>query len=215
MSPRWAVTRNTRRHGPGCCASAEHGGELDTDILALTERLRQQAVAAGDQEGEAKASLLRKRYGQLDPGLVHREDLRHLRRVELQGAIGIAVLHHPVSHLPSSAELAPLGGLLNAGRVKDALLHAGFHFVLHGHTHSAWVCAERWPGQHHDRTLHIVAAPTLSSYETVESHGYNELCIHIEEDGTCVDVTLYTRKGDSFHVAHDQKALVTTGATSR
>lgn len=111
--------------------------------------------------------------------------------------------------MPSSVELAPLGGLLNAGQVKDALLEAGFHFVLHGHAHSAWLVAERWFRKHGGRELHVIAAPTLSSDETVESHGYNELCIHFEVDGPRVDVMLYERKGDSFHLTDQQTIALT------
>lgn len=180
--------------------SAEHGGEIDLELLAATDRLRQQALAAGNAADEALALALRKRYGQLDPGLVHHEDLRHIRGTRLYGAFGIAVLHHPVSPMPST-ELAPLGGLVNAGQVKQALLEAGFHLVLHGHAHSAWHIAERWPGKHGDRELHILGAPTLSSYETVESQGYNELRVHLEEDGPRVEVILHERRGDGFHAS--------------
>jgi hypothetical protein len=196
----------TRHHFAGIdvevilLGSAEHGGEIDPELIAATDRLRQHALAAGSTADEAQALTLRKRYGQLDPGLVHHEDLLHIRGTRLYGALGIAVLHHPLSPMPST-ELAPLGGLLNAGQVKHALIEAGFHLVLHGHAHSAWHIAERWPGKHDGRELHIIGAPTLSSYETIESHGYNELRVHLAEDGPRVEVILHERKGDGFHAS--------------
>ena len=57
--------------------------------------------------------------------------------------VRIAVLHHPVSPIPGTTEIA--AWLVNAGQVKDALLEKHFCVVLHGHVHSAWVGQECWP----------------------------------------------------------------------
>ena len=96
--------------------------------------------------------------------------------------VRVAVLHHPVSPLPP-AEVATLAGLINAGQVKEVLLAKGFALVLHGHVHTGWFAREQWPGQHGDwRTLHIAAAPTLGSRESLEQHGYNEVEVVREQD---------------------------------
>ena len=87
-----------------------------------------------------------------------------------------------MSALPTVTEIARYAGLLNAGAVKDLLLEHEFNLVLHGHTHSAWFGVEHWPGLHEDRKLHIAAAPSLSSREVTENHGYNAIELHRDLD---------------------------------
>ncbi|MCB9566165.1 MAG: hypothetical protein H6710_02935 [Myxococcales bacterium] len=161
--------------------------------------LAAEARAKGEA-GEALAPELR-RLGRLDPGLVHSADLHRLRarRWELEAPIRIAVLHHPVSPLPTITDVAPYAGLINAGAVKDALFDRRFALVLHGHQHAQWLGEERWPGHAAgDHTLRIAAAPSLGSREVAEQHGYNEVLILREGDRHEVEVRTYTRSGDTW-----------------
>jgi len=159
--------------------SAEFGGEIDDqrdpDRQQLLERINQlrQTIATAADQAEIDTALLR--LERIDPGLVHAADLQRVQQHRWHMPIRIAVLHHPVSPLPVSLEVSRYGGLLNAGQVKDALLGCGFCLVLHGHLHSGWLAAERWPARHGDRTLHIAAAPSLGSREIQEHNGYNEI----------------------------------------
>lgn len=179
--------------------SAEYGGEIDELLVGLVDRLAAEARAKGEA-GEALAPELR-RLGRLDPGLVHSADLHRLRarRWELEAPIRIAVLHHPVSPLPTITDVAPYAGLINAGAVKDALFDRRFALVLHGHQHAQWLGEERWPGHAaSDHTLRIAAAPSLGSREVAEQHGYNEVLILREGDRHEVEVRTYTRSGDTW-----------------
>ncbi|WP_437899841.1 metallophosphoesterase [Sorangium sp. So ce124] len=182
--------------------SAEFGGEEEKDpvrdeLLSLIGRLRQGAIEEPDAE---RAAALRDHVARIDPGLVHNADLQRLRRAQWHAPIRIAVLHHPVSPLPST-ELARFGGLINAGEVKDALAHKEFCLVLHGHSHTGWFGKEQWPERHEDWTIRIAAAPSLSSREVQEHNGYNE--IEIARDGVGGEV------GYQIHV----RRMVREGAT--
>ncbi|WP_437993589.1 metallophosphoesterase [Sorangium sp. So ce145] len=182
--------------------SAEFGGQEEKDpvrdeLLSLIGRLRQGAMDEPDAE---RAAALRDHVARIDPGLVHNADLQRLRRTRWHAPIRIAVLHHPVSPLPST-ELARFGGLINAGEVKDALAHKEFCLVLHGHSHTGWFGKEQWPERHEDWTIRIAAAPSLSSREVQEHNGYNE--IEIARDGVGGEV------GYQIHV----RRMVREGAT--
>ncbi|XXX80806.1 metallophosphoesterase [Sorangium sp. So ce134] len=168
--------------------SSEFGGQREADpvrdeLLSLIGRLRKDAMEEPDAE---RAAVLRDHVSRIDPGLVHDADLQRLRRAEWHAPIRIAVLHHPVSPLPST-ELARFGGLINAGEVKDALAHKEFCLVLHGHSHTGWFGKEQWPERHEDWTIRIAAAPSLSSREVQEHNGYNE--IEIARDGVGGEVS--------------------------
>ena len=157
--------------------SAEFGGQKEEDaiwdrLVNLLNEVRQETVAQIDQNQWDEVSKRLEHLSRIDPGLVHDEDLTRARKHEWKQPVRIAVLHHPVSPLPST-EVASYTGLINAGRVKDLLMEKRFCLVLHGHLHLGWFAAERWPGQHDDWTLHIAAAPTLGSRETQHALGYN------------------------------------------
>ncbi|WP_437490495.1 metallophosphoesterase [Sorangium sp. So ce1014] len=168
--------------------SSEFGGQQETDpvrdeLSSLLGRLRKDAMEEPDAE---RAAVLRDHVSRIDPGLVHDADLQRVRRAEWHAPIRIAVLHHPVSPLPST-ELARFSGLINAGEVKDALAHKEFCLVLHGHSHTGWFGKEQWPERHEDWTIRIAAAPSLSSREVQEHNGYNE--IEIARDGVSGEVS--------------------------
>ncbi|WP_437768496.1 metallophosphoesterase [Sorangium sp. So ce281] len=175
--------------------SAEFGGQEEKDpvrdeLLSLIGRLRQGAMEEPDAK---RAAALRDQVSRIDPGLVHDADLQRLRRAQWHAPIRIAVLHHPVSPLPST-ELARFGGLINAGEVKDALAHKEFCLVLHGHSHTGWFGKEQWPERHEDRTIRIVAAPSLSSREVQEHNGYNEIEIARDGVGDKVSYQIHVRR---------------------
>jgi 3',5'-cyclic AMP phosphodiesterase CpdA len=180
--------------------SAEFGGEeeKDADRVALLELVDKLRAKAAEEEDEAAAKALRDRVARIDPGLVHHADLRRVNETQWRQPVRIAVLHHPVSALPST-EVGPYSGLINAGDVKDTLLHKGFCLVLHGHAHTGWFGSERWPGRHGERTLHIAAAPSLGSREVQEHHGFNSIEVLRErgerETQYAVEVRRYGREG--------------------
>ncbi len=183
--------------------SSEFGGEVETDpvreeLLALIGRLRKDAMDEPDAE---KAAALRAQVSRIDPGLVHEADLGRLRRTAWDHPIRIAVLHHPVSPVPAT-ELARFAGLINAGEVKDTLIHKGFCLVLHGHVHTGWFGKEAWPERHDDRTLRIAAAASLGSREVQEHNGYNEIVIEREGMGRELDhritITRVVREGGTW-----------------
>ncbi|MBL9005302.1 MAG: metallophosphoesterase [Myxococcales bacterium] len=181
--------------------SAELGGQIDQAHERHLLLLELAALADPKTEEERKRALkLELQAARDDPGLVHEQDLRRANAHSFRGKVRIAVLHHPVSALPTITEIARYAGLLNAGAVKDLLLRLNFSLVLHGHTHSAWFGIERWPGLHQDRPLHIASAPSLSSREVSENHGYNTIEINrdFDENGHRVfdlSVRRISRKG--------------------
>jgi hypothetical protein len=134
------------------------------------------------KQDRAKAEELATKAARIDPGLVHARDLDRLGEYPYRHPIRIAVLHHPISSLPST-EVTRFAGLLNAGAVKQALLSAEFSIVLHGHVHAGFLAEERWPGRHDGRTLRIAAAPSLGSREIAENNGFNEIEIRRSRDG--------------------------------
>lgn len=182
--------------------SAEYGGEIDDLLIEVIDRARDQALQAGLSGQVEEAQRLRDRLGRIDPGLVHQEDLRRLRGAAIPEPVRIAALHHPISPLPSSVDIAPYAGLVNAGAVKDALIDRRFTLVLHGHLHSQWFGEERWPGhQRGDHTLRIASAPSLGSREVHEHHGFNAVELHREGPAiVAVTVRAFRRQGDTWHL---------------
>lgn len=162
--------------------SAEAGQEVE-DRIKEGEELRKLEedsanVAAGKKAmspDEVEQAAIE--YARIDPGLVHHADLERADRHQWTKSVRIAVLHHPVSPLPSQ-EIAKYAGLLNAGRVKDVLFSHQFALVLHGHLHSACLLEERWAGQYDNWILRIAAAASLGSRQIAEKNGFNE--IHIQ-----------------------------------
>lgn len=163
--------------------SAELGGQIDQAQERHLLLLELATLADPKTEAERKRALeVALQAARDDPGLVHEQDLRRANAHRFRGKVRIAVLHHPVSALPTITEIARYAGLLNAGAVKDLLLRHDFSLVLHGHTHSAWFGIEHWPGLHQERKLHIASAPSLSSREISENHGYNAIEVNRDFD---------------------------------
>jgi len=183
--------------------SAEYGGQIDEHVVQFVDSIREQAVRARDGKIQADADALNRRFGKTDPGLVHTSDLQRLRQAHLPDPIRIAVFHHPISPIPTSSEVAPFAGLVNAGEVKDVLLEQGFTLVLHGHVHTPWIGTESWPGRHDGRGLTIVSAGTLGSEETYEKHGFNELRIVREGQTRWVEIDIFSRHGQGFEATSD------------
>lgn len=178
--------------------SAEHGGEVDEATDTLLRRAREAAERDGSIADAEQADKLRG-LAKSDPGLVHKEDLRRLRSYGWSEPVRLAVLHHPVSPLPTTTDIAPYAGLLNAAAVKDACIAVEIHLILHGHAHSQWFIEERWPSHSQaDHTLRIAAAPSLGSREVYEQHGYNEILVVREGDRYEVTVRGYVREGDTW-----------------
>ncbi|MCA9691807.1 MAG: metallophosphoesterase, partial [Myxococcales bacterium] len=179
--------------------SAEYGGELDHALIARLDDARERALAAGEQGNAEEAQRLRDHLGRIDPGLVHSKDLSRLRGHRFREPVRVAVLHHPVSPMPSYVDVTPYAGLLNAGKVKDAMFEARISLVLHGHQHSAWFAEERWPDRD-NHCLRIAAAPSLGSAAVDEKHGFNEILILREGDAYEVQVRRILREGDTWRV---------------
>lgn len=152
--------------------SAESGGEpaRDADRENVHASLRQ--LASADAEEDVRKSI--RAIERVDPGVVAREILDRLRPRE--GYLTLAALHHPVSPVPT-VEVSPYSGIVNAGHVKQALASAATALVLHGHTHLSFLSAERLLGIARPWTLRIAGAATLSSTETSEQNGFNEIFI--------------------------------------
>lgn len=162
--------------------SAEAGQEVEdrTKQGEKLLRLEEDAARVAAKEKEMSRDELEQaaiEYARIDPGLVHHADLDRAHSYPWTKSVRIAVLHHPVSPLPSQ-EIAKYAGLLNAGRVKDVLFSHEFALVLHGHLHSACLLEERWAGQYDNWILRIAAAASLGSRQIAEKNGFNE--IHIQ-----------------------------------
>lgn len=187
--------------------SAECGGEpdeMEAQLVQLIEGLVSRARHALEANELEQFDKLSKDISRIDPGLVHHQDLKRLEAHRWTQPVRLAMLHHPVSPMPVGAEIVRFGGLMNAGAVKAALLRAGVCLVVHGHQHCGWFGCESWPGQHDNRKLHIAAAPTLGSRETLDNHGYNEIRIY-REGATCYEVQVrrVAYKGNSWDATPD------------
>jgi len=179
--------------------SSEFGGQRDPELSKLLDKLRAAAHAAFTKDDNATYERLRHEVDRIDPSLVHQNDLSRLRNHKWQQPIRIAVLHHPVSPIPSSLQVGRFAGLINAGAVKDACLFAGVQIVLHGHEHSGWIGRESWPGLHGGRVLHVVSAPSLGSKEVGERRGYNEIRIVREgENRHIVEIRQFVQQGPDW-----------------
>jgi hypothetical protein len=170
--------------------SAESGGEAAHDeSRALLERYQAQFSAADD---EAKIRQLVNQFERLDPGIIARGVLDRLTPEE--GYVTLAALHHPLSPVPS-VEVSPYSGIVNAGQAKRALVAARTALALHGHTHLAFLAAERLlsvpaaappaaaAANSGAWTLRIAGAATLASAASDEQNGYNEVFLAREGRG--------------------------------
>lgn len=202
--------------------SSEAGQEVE-DRARQGERLcllEEEAAKAAAGSASLSPAVIEKNaieYARIDPGLVHHLDLDRAQGHTWEHQVRIAVLHHPVSPLPST-EIAKYAGLLNAGRVKEVLFKHRFALILHGHLHSAWFLEERWIGK--KWTLRIAAAASLGSQQIAESNGFNEIHIqrHLKFGGSAADPVIlapeivahrYVRRG-----AHDWRIEETMGPFS-
>ncbi|WP_251095370.1 metallophosphoesterase [Streptomyces sp. Caat 7-52] len=173
--------------------SAESGGEpvrnedRDRVRLLLAELAR---PADGTDISELMGRL--ERY---DPGVVAHGVLRRLKKET--GCVNLAVVHHPLSPVPS-VEVAPYAGVVNAGQAKLALADADTALVLHGHTHLGFLASERLIDRDQDRpwTTRIAGAPALASIHSNEENGYNEVYVAREgEDHSVAVRTVRWRNG--------------------
>jgi 3',5'-cyclic AMP phosphodiesterase CpdA len=183
--------------------SAELGGEVEEDPhrAALLLAMSRLPAIPTDAERE-KAEELALEAARIDPGLVHARDLHRANHHRWALPVRIAVLHHPVSPLPS-VEVTRYAGLVNAGAVKEVLIKNKFCLVLHGHVHKGWLAREEWLDAGRAGTLYIAAAPSLGSREVEEHQGYNEIEILRESraDGKRthrVRVRRFGRKGSTW-----------------
>jgi len=150
--------------------SAESGGEAAHDEdRARLEAYRAELVRADD---DATVRALIQSFERLDPAVVSRTVLDRL--TPEAGYVTFAALHHPLSPVPA-VEIAPYSGLVNAGQTKRALATAQTALVLHGHTHLAFLAAERLLNPGPPWTLRIAGAATLASAASDEQNGYNEV----------------------------------------
>ncbi|MET7478976.1 metallophosphoesterase family protein [Streptomyces sp. NPDC005648] len=165
--------------------SAESGGEpaKDADRARLAD-FQAEFVSTFDDD---EVSALIQDFERLDPGVIARGVLDRLDAEP--GYTSLAALHHPLSPVPS-VEVAPYSGVINAGQVKRALAVAETALVLHGHTHLAFLAAERFLGGRRSWTTRIAGAPALGSRHTDEQNGYNEILL--AREGTRHTVALRT-----------------------
>ncbi|GAA3116423.1 hypothetical protein GCM10017687_32440 [Streptomyces echinatus] len=173
--------------------SAESGGEPvrneDRDRVRLL--LAELARSADDTD----VSELMSRLERHDPGVVAHGVLRRLKKET--GCVNLAVVHHPLSPVPS-VEVAPYAGVVNAGQAKLALADADTALVLHGHTHLGFLASERLIDRDRDRpwTTRIAGAPALASIHSNEENGYNEVYVAREgEDHSVAVRTVRWRNG--------------------
>ncbi|HYO52380.1 metallophosphoesterase [Archangium sp.] len=164
--------------------TSELGGQIEEERerYKLLQELAKLPRAPNPQEKE-KAEKLATDAARIDPGLVHEQDLHRISTHSWHDKlpVRIAVMHHPLSPLPST-EVARYSGLLNAGAVKQVLMEKGFSLVLCGHAHSGWFAEERWLKHSGGRTLRIAAAPSLGSREIAENNGFNLVEIFRDRD---------------------------------
>jgi len=152
--------------------TAESGGEPARD--RDRERLAEFGEAFAGTVDDEQVTALIEDLERLDPGVVARGVLDRLTAEP--GYTTFAALHHPLSPVPT-VEVAPYSDVVNAGQAKRALAAAETALVLHGHTHQAFLAAERLLGGRTPWTTRIAGAPALASRESDEQNGYNEVLL--------------------------------------
>jgi len=189
--------------------SSEFGGHMDEDYQRY--RLLQEVAKLPkdpSKQDRDEAEKLATRAARIDPGLVHARDLDRVTAHDWREPVRIAVLHHPISPLPST-EVARYAGLLNAGAVKQVLMEKGFCLVLCGHVHAGWFAEERWP-RRHKGALRVAAAPSLGSKEVAENNGFNVVEVFRERDREgrrthLVQVRRFVRQGERSWIEHAER----------
>ena len=153
--------------------SAESGGEVATDSARRRLKELQDEFTEAIDSDAIRASI--RKIEHIDPGVVSRSMLDQVGFEP--GWLTFAVLHHPLSAVPS-VEIAPYSGVINAGQVKRALVAARTALVMHGHTHLSFLASERLlcTGRE-DWTLRIAGAPTLAAAASDEQNGYNQVFV--------------------------------------
>jgi 3',5'-cyclic AMP phosphodiesterase CpdA len=189
--------------------SSEFGGQVDED-QERHQLQREMAKLPRDpsKQDKDKAEELALQAARMDPGLVHTRDLDRVNAQDWRHPVSIAVLHHPLSPLPST-EVGRYAGLLNAGAVKQVLMAKGFCLVLCGHAHSGLFAEEHWPGRE-SGVLRIAAAPSLGSREIAENNGFNVVEIFRDRDRQGqrthkVLVRRFVRQGERNWVEHAER----------
>jgi hypothetical protein len=152
--------------------SAESGGEAARD--ADRERLEIVRAAFIEAENEEAVRSAVHDLERIDPGVLSRAMLDRLTHEA--GYVTLALLHHPLSPVPS-VEIAPYTGIVNAGQAKRALVTARTALVLHGHTHLSFLSAERLLSAASGWTIRIAGASTLAAASSDEQNGYNQVFI--------------------------------------
>lgn len=142
------------------------------------------------------------KFGRLDPGLVHDEDIQRLRSDEWKHElVRIAVVHHPLSTNQSIAtEISAYAGLSNGGQVMAALLEKGFSLLLHGHTHANHL-------ELREKVI-LAGAGTLGSRGPYERHGFNEILVYREGELCNLRVESYERKDGSFKAGGHKELIL-------
>ncbi|MFF6994498.1 metallophosphoesterase family protein [Streptomyces sp. NPDC008313] len=157
--------------------SAESGGEPARNDDR--DRVRRLIAELAESEDGTRVSDLMGQLERHDPGVVAHPVLRRLKKET--GCVNLAVVHHPLSPVPS-VEVAPYAGVVNAGQAKLALAEAHTALVLHGHTHLGFLASERLIDRERPWTTRIAGAPALASVHSNEENGYNEVFIAREGD---------------------------------
>lgn len=165
--------------------SAESGGEIASDDRRQqAEQLLKDLDSTRDEDAENRREVIDE-LERIDPGVVSNAMLQRLP-APAPGWLTIAAMHHPVSPVPS-VEVTPYSGIVNAGQVRYRLSNAKTALILHGHTHLAFLSAERLLPAHAgqptgDWTIRIAGAASLASAHAAEANGYNE--VFIAREGT-------------------------------
>ncbi|MEM7559352.1 MAG: metallophosphoesterase [Planctomycetota bacterium] len=181
--------------GSSECGQELTGNENNRELVAKLEHLENvlENAQSFDEWNDAIKAL-----DTIDPGLVHHSVLDQLRDENWrQSLVRIAVVHHPISPLPSDLSITPYNGMINAAAVKSVLLRQKVSLVLHGHLHKSWLGYEAWPGVDPKRGLHIASCPSLgSSYSTTSNgNGFQEIELRQEGDRNELTVSQYEFDG--------------------
>ncbi|WP_224361001.1 metallophosphoesterase family protein [Hyalangium versicolor] len=191
--------------------TSELGGQVQEEVeqRARVYELSKLSAAASPEERD-KAETAAIQAARIDPGLVHHRVLKCVSTHKWEDSLSvrIAVLHHPLSPLPST-EVTRYAGLLNAGAVKQVLLEKGFCLALCGHVHAGWFAEERWH-ERTVRTLRIAAAPSLGSSSIAENNGFNvvEILRELNREGRAtyqLQVRRFVRKGERSWEQHSDQ----------
>jgi len=145
------------------------GGVLDPVISSIHTRLKHMvgAVQSTQQSDFLDALQTLAKEMRKDPGYLSNEELaRGLPEVP-PGRLGIAVMHHNPSSVPSD-DIETFDAIINAGKVKAALLKSGYDLVFHGHRHFLHCVHERFLGMPDGQQegIFILSGDSLGCKET-------------------------------------------------